>query len=267
MRFRIKLAFLFLILIQCLSTERALSQGNRFASGEKLTYAVYYYLMGVWVPAGEVSFSVRDTLYKGKDCFRFQGSGKTHKRYDWFYKVRDVYQAISDKDDLKPYLFKRNVNEGDFYFYEDCLFDHKHESIYSVSKVKQEPVVVDTSELMVNSFDVLTMIYYARNLDFSKYQIDQKIPIRMFIDGETFDLYIRYNGVENYDHDQLGEIECYTFSPLLVKGTLFKEGERMKVYVTKDSNQIPVYVDSEIRVGSIRAQLTDFEGLSKSFGE
>lgn len=241
------------------------AQEHRFKAGESLSYGVYYYLMGVWVAAGDVTFSVADTTYKSKDCFKFQGVGKTHKRYDWFYKVHDVYEAVSDKEGLTPYNFKRDVSEGDFYFVENCLFSYKDSSIYSVSKVKENEVKVDTSAMKQNNFDVLTMIYHARNLDFENYEVGQKIPIRMFIDRESFDLYIRYTGIDVYDHDEFGEISCYTFSPLLVQGTIFKEGERMKVYVTKDENLVPVYVESEIRVGSIRAELTDYSGLKGEF--
>jgi len=35
----------------------------------------------------------------------------------------------------------------------------------------------------------------------------------------------------------------------------------MKVYVTKDKNLIPIYVESEIRVGSIRAKLKSTKNL------
>ncbi|HAW19073.1 MAG TPA: DUF3108 domain-containing protein [Flavobacteriales bacterium] len=244
----------------------ARAQENKFAPGESLKYGVYYYLMGVWVGAGEVTFSVEESVFQETPCLKFTGYGQTHKRYDWFYKVRDTYEAYASPTDLTPYRFRRDVSEGDFYFVEDCLFDHQHSRVFSVLKVKEKAVKVDTSALMENSFDVLSMIYHARNLDFSSFEVADKIPINMFVDRETHQLFIRYLGTEVYDHDEYGEIECYVFSPLLVEGTLFKSGEKMKVYVTKDSNVIPVYIESEIRVGSIRAELTGYEGLRAEIG-
>lgn len=245
----------------------AYSQTNRFKSGERLTYGVYYHLMGVWVPAGDVVFSVDDSEVRGKKCFKFTGFGKTHKRYDWFYKVRDTYEAYADFDSLTPYRFRRDVSEGDFYFVEDCVFDHRNERVLSVLKVKEKDLKIDTSDLEPQTFDVLSMIYHARNLDFASYKVGDKIPIKMFIDRETHPLFIRFLGTEVYDHSDYGEVECYVFSPLLVEGTLFKEGERMKVYVTKDKNVIPLYIESEIRVGSIRAELKAHEGLLAPMGE
>lgn len=237
------------------------AQTHRFQAGEEITYGVFYHLMGVWVPAGNVTFSVYDTVYRGQPSFHFKGFGKTHKRYDWFYKVRDTYESYASKEDLRPFRFKRNVSEGDFYFVEDCVFNYRDSNIYSVLKVKENPIRLDTSVMEPNSQDVLSMIYHARNLDFETFEIGAKIPVNMFIDRETFQLYIRYLGVEVYDHDEFGEIECYVFSPLLVAGTIFKEGERMKVYVSRDKNLVPIYIESEIRVGSIRAELIQHKGL------
>ena len=251
----------------CFIQQSAIGQENRFQSGEKLNYGVYYHLWGVWVAAGDVTFSVIEEEFQNKKCFKFTGAGKTHKRYDWFYKVRDTYQSFADVNGLKPYRFKRDVSEGDFYFVEDCVFDHSKDRVLSVLKVKERELRIDTSKLEPQSFDVLSMIYHARNLDFASFQIGDKVPINMFIDRETHPLYIRFMGTEVYVHSEFGEIECYVFSPLLVEGTLFKSGEKMKVYVTKDNNVIPIYVESEIRVGSIRAELQSHEGLLSPIGE
>lgn len=222
--------------------------------------------MGVWVGAGEVTFSVEKSTFNETPCYKFSGIGKTHKRYDWFYKVNDTYEAYANTTNLSPYRFKRDVNEGDFYMKEDCIFDHKRERVISVLKVKENSLRIDTSTLSAGTFDVLSMIYHARTIDFSEHKQGDKIPISMFIDRETHNLFIRYQGVDTYDHDEFGEIECYVFSPLLVDGTLFKEGERMTVYVSKDNNLVPVYIESEIRVGSIRAMLKSTKGTQTELG-
>lgn len=234
---------------------------HSFQVGESLTYSIAYQLMGVWIGAGEVTFSVQETSFLGHECYQFKGVGKTYERYNWFYEVEDTYSAYADKDDLKPYRFFRDVSEGSFYFREENLFDYNKERVYSVLKVKEKPVKVDTHPLPPNVFDVLTLIYYSRGLDYENYEIGQKIPINMFIDRKSHDLFLRFLGTEIYKHSELGEVECYVFSPLLVDGTIFKPGEGMKVWVTKDENLIPLFVESEIRVGTIRSELVGYKGL------
>ncbi len=86
------------------------------------------------------------------------------------------------------------------------------------------------------TYDVMTMIYYARCINYSKYNINDKIPISLYLDGEVNDtLYIRYLGSEKIK-TALGEKNCIIFSPLLIKGTIFSGGEGMKVWVTENEN-------------------------------
>ncbi|GAB4376409.1 MAG: hypothetical protein Kow0075_03510 [Salibacteraceae bacterium] len=256
---RVRLVLLFTVL--CGTT--ALGQQHKFGPGESITYSVYYHLWGVWVGAGEVTFTVESDEFLGKPCLKFNGEGATYKRYDWFYKVRDTYTAFSHPDNLKPYRFSRNISEGSFFMREENIYDYQRHKIYSVLKVKENPIQLDTIDLKPNSYDVLSLIYHVRDIDFSKVKPGEKIPIRMVIDRETYDLYVRYIGVKTYKHSELGEVECYVFSPLLVEGTIFKDGERMTVWVTTDRNTVPVYIESEIRVGSIRAELTSWKGLKE----
>ena len=243
-----------------------MAQAQPFKSGESLKYSIGYQLLGVWVGAGEVTFTVKEETLWGKPCFKFQGYGTTYPRYDWFYKVRDTYTSYADRVDLRPYRFTRDVSEGGFYYREDNIYRYADTSIYSVLKVKENPIQLDTFPLKKSSFDVLSLVYESRSIDFSTKRIGDRIPLRMVIDRETHDIFIRYLGTDIYDHEEYGEIECYIFSPLLVEGSIFKAGEGMKVWVSRDRNRIPIYIESEIRVGTIRSELVNFSGLKYPLG-
>jgi hypothetical protein len=256
-----------ILLVFCTGALGAKAQTQHpFQAGESLTYSIYYYLMGVWVGAGDVTFSVHNDQVYGKDCFRFKGYGQTYSRYDWFYKVNDTYESYADKRDLRPYRFSRDVSEGGHYYREDNVYNYRDSLIYSVLKVKEDPLKLDTLPLKKGSRDVLSLVYAARDINFETKKVGQKIPIRMVVDQEIYDLYIRYLGIETYEHEELGELECYVFSALLVEGTIFREGERMKVWVTRDRNMIPVYIESQIKVGEIRSELKTFKGLKYPLG-
>ncbi len=257
----LRILIILLILTFNLSLKAQTQDAHRFKSGESLTYSIYYYLWGVWVGAGEVTFSVAKDEFAGKSCFKFQGYGTTYPRYNWFYKVEDTYTAQASLSDLKPYRFHRDVHEGGEYYVEENVFDYNIESVYRKLKYKDDPLKRDTFSLKPESFDVLSLLYHTRDIDFASYAVGDKIPINMVIDGKIYELYIRFLGTEIYEHSEMGKIDCYVFSPLLVEGTIFKGGENMKVWVTKDDNVIPVYVQSEIRAGSIRSELKAYSGI------
>ena len=107
---------------------------------------------------------------------------------------------------------------------------------------------------------MLSIAWYARGLDFSSFKEGDKIPIKIFIDSEVCDLYIRYLGKEKFKlagkkHD------CYVFAPLLVAGEVFKGGENMKVWVSADEKRVPLMVESKIIVGSVKGILVPQESI------
>ncbi|MFX6118646.1 DUF3108 domain-containing protein, partial [Acinetobacter baumannii] len=83
--------------------------------------------------------------------------------------------------------------------------------------------------------DVLSSIYYARNINFDKYKAEDKIPFDMFLDNEVYHLYIKYLGKETVK-TKYGKFRAIKFKPLLIKGTIFEGGEKMTVWVSDDPN-------------------------------
>jgi hypothetical protein len=103
-------------------------------------------------------------------------------------------------------------------------------------------------------------VYYARNIDFSKYKINDKIPFDMFLDDEVYHLYIRYMGKEKIK-TRYGKFNAIKFKPLLIKGTIFEGGEKMNAWVSDDPNHLLLRVESPIAVGSIKVDMMGYRNL------
>jgi hypothetical protein len=102
--------------------------------------------------------------------------------------------------------------------------------------------------------DVLSSIYFARNIDFDQYKPEDKIRFSMFLDNEVYEMYIRYLGKETVK-TRYGKFKAIKFKPLLIKGTIFEGGEKMTVWVSDDQNRIPVRIESPISVGSVKVDM------------
>ena len=103
-------------------------------------------------------------------------------------------------------------------------------------------------------------MYYARNIDFSKLQPDDKIPFAMFLDNEVFNMHIRYLGKEVIK-TKYGKFNAIKIKPLLLKGTIFEGGENMTVWISDDLNHIPLRVESPIVVGKVKIDMMGHQGL------
>jgi hypothetical protein len=230
-------------------------KNTSFHEGEKLSYKVYYNMGRLWVGAGLAEFNTYLEDYNGKKVYHITGDGKTLKSYEWFYKVRDRYETYIDRETMLPVKFIRNVNEGGFKIHNNVTFNQNIGQAVSTNGVFKVPNCIQ---------DVLSAIYYARNIDFSKYKPGDKIPFSMFLDDEVFNLYVRYLGKELIT-TKYGTFKTIKFSPLLIEGTIFKGGEKMMVWVSDDANKIPLRVDSPILVGSVKVDLVGHANLRNPF--
>lgn len=244
-----------------LSSQECSVNNTSFKAGEKLQYDIFYFLAGFWVSAGEVEFSVNSINNNHKNYLQYYATGKTLPKYDWFYKVRDVYEAVVDAENLLPLAFRREVNEGNTFIKEKYYFDAKNKRSYTTRQMDDdEENVKDTVYYSACSWDVLSIIYYARNIDFSKSKKGERIPIKIFLDNQEHQSFIEYLGKEELEFYGKN-ILCHTFSPLLIEGTIFNSGKGMKVWVSTDGNMLPLLVETPILVGSIKAKLHSVENL------
>lgn len=255
--------FIFIVLFGLsIQAQECAVKNTSFQYGERVDYTIYYHLAGVWVGAGDVYFKVDSTRIGGSDYFYFNSYGKTYKKYDWIYKVRDRFEAYSKASTLQPIRFKRDVLEGSTFIKEDYIFKHKSNEVITLRQLDEdEPMVKDIVKTKPCSYDVLTMIYYARNMDFSNVEVGEKVPIRIFLDNESHDSYIRYLGKKQLKIKGLGTFNCILISPYLIEGTIFNGGEDMTVWVSDDENRVPLLIETPILIGSIKARVNSMEGL------
>jgi len=222
-----------------------------FQDGESITYTIFYSVIGVYVNAGSANFIATREKLNNKEVYHVVGTGSSNPRYDWIFKVRDKYETYFDTATLQPYKFIRNVDEGGYKTYENVTFNRQNNIAITTKGVFKVPNCVQ---------DVLSSIYYARNIDFNKYKPEDKIPFDMFLDNQVYPLYIRYMGKEIIK-TRYGKFRAIKFKPLLVNGTIFSGGEKMTVWVTDDANHVPLRIESPIAVGSIKVDMMQYKNL------
>ena len=232
---------------------------NSFQHGETITYKLYYNWNFVWLAAGEVTFRVREK----EDQYHLSAHGSTYKSYEWFYKVRDKYDTYVDKNTLLPVISIRDVHEGKYRLYDKVTFDQARAKAYSMRGKSKETAEMAEYSIENCMHDVLSIIYYTRNIEFGAYQSGEKIPVKIFMDKEVWPLRVEYQGKEeNVKVKGLGRFNTIRFSPEVISGYVFGEGgAAMNVWVSDDKNKIPLIIESPVSVGSVKAVLKEYNGL------
>ncbi|TKG93449.1 DUF3108 domain-containing protein [Puteibacter caeruleilacunae] len=249
-----------LVLLTC-RTYGQLEQNYAFKAGESITYGAYYNWHFIWINAGKVDFSVDTTSYNEKPAYRFLAKGYTFPGYDKIYKVRDQFESYTDYMTLAPLAFYRQMKHRKKFSSHQYTFDQSNSKVYSKVKRYEEAEIQDTLLLNKGVHDLLSSAYYARCLDISKYNKGDKIPFDMIIDNKVSNSYLRYQGKEVVKTRNGRKFRCIKFSAYLLEGDFFNQGESMVIWVTDDKNRLPIIVETEVLIGSVKAILEDFKHI------
>jgi hypothetical protein len=228
-----------------------------FNPDEELTYIVSYNWFIVWADVGEINIGIKNAEFNHKSVYHISGYGKTYKSWDWFFKVRDEYESYLDVQTVKPVYFKRDIQEGGYKQYTTYDFNYLYNKVYSQNKTNNNPVKADTVSITNCTFDIISAVYYSRNLDFNRIKLGDTIPMTIILDQELYNIFFIYSAIENLKIQCLGTIECNKFIISLVKGADFSEGSSMTLWSTNDRNRLPVYVETPIIVGKVKVVIAD----------
>ena len=220
---------------------------------EKLAYMGYYNLGFIWIKAGKFEFTQVPSP-KYPDAQYLEAVGYTTPTWDGIFMIRDTLYSHFDNNTFKPYEFSRKAHEGNYHKTFDYRFDYQDSVIYGDINRIGRWQKNDTTQMVPNLYDMLSIAWYTRGLDFTKFAVGEKIPINIFLDSEICELYVRYLGTEKFKLAGTKHT-CYVFAPLLVAGEVFKGGENMKIWVSADENRIPLMVESKILIGSVKGIL------------
>lgn len=233
---------------------RSMSNGA-FTYGEKLSYRVHYGILNAAKIKMEVS--PKAITVQGRPTYHIKAEGKTISTFDWMFKVRDRFETYIDQKALVPQKYKKDVQEDKYKDQDLVYFKHSKKSLYS-SKAKGNLKMPQYTQ------DVISGLYYARNLDFNSAKVGQQFPISIYLDEEIYNLKFKYAGKETINSD-IGKVRCIKLVPKLVVDRVFKNEDDMTVWITDDANRIPVRVKAKIAVGSLKVDLTSYSNLKNSF--
>lgn len=232
----------------------AQTDGNAFKSGEILKFKVRYGIFN----ASYATLHLKNNSYEGKSVFHAVGKGRTTGLAKLFFKVDDTYESFFDKQNGNPVFAIRNIYEGGYTKKLHFLFNGNNQVKIKNIETNSEKTISIGAQVK----DVISAFYHFRNSPkMNQLQKNEEIGLDMiFDDDDIFKFRLRFLGKERLE-TKFGEIETLVFRPLVQNGRVFKEQESLTLWVTNDANKVPVKVKASLRVGSLVAELDDFQEL------
>lgn len=242
-------AFVIVLTITLVSFYSNAQNKKPYVVGEKLVYIAH---MG-WLNAGTATFTIQDSIFEGQKVYYSNAQAKTIGLADKLYKVRDVYESFFNPYNGLPVLAIRNINEGNYKYYNEVRYNHA-DSIVVSQKSGEHSVPA-------NILDMVSAFYYFRESLISKIKnIGDEIIVDTYFADELFPLKMRYVGMDQIK-TKMGKFTCLKFSPVVEPGRIFDSEDDVTIWISNDKNYIPLQIRIDLMIGSIKCDLVEYSGL------
>lgn len=258
MRYLVLLVLLTLMAFNELSIYRKIDN-HSFTRGEKLEYRVHYGLLNAATASLEIG---EELVYRNRrPCYKVDIWGRSVGVFDMITRINDNWGTYIDTAAIVPHEFYRILEEGRYRKFEYIDFDHQklEATTTLLDKVTKKPREVTVSRIPRNVQDMVSGYYYLRTLDYSKIQDGEVITLDAFFDEECYDFKVRFIGRETL-RTKLGKFRTIILQPVLPKNGLFTGEDAIRVWMTDDSNKIPLKVKAKMFVGAVEIDIVRISG-------
>ena len=240
------------------------AQAQLYVPGETLHYKMSY--RAKLFPNTEVAnvvMETSETTLDGQPTIKVFGMGQTAKAFNWIFPVKDAYTVWVDPQTLRTKRFDSDLHEGDYTRKSTFLFDRKNHKVHTRWRTKQHPEEFREMAISDNSMDAISLYFNMRTVDDSLIKDGFARDLELVLEDTVRYLKFRYEVREVKKIKNLGKFNTLKFRCKIATsdGYAFQDGTEFEVWISDDKNKIPLYIKSPIKVGSVQAYLSSYEGL------
>ena len=221
--------------------------------GEKLTFSLGW----GFITAGTATLEVKP-IADGKTEFLTHATG--NKTINRIYPVNDtVYTRVRNKG-LMTEVFRKRLHEGSFHNTSVIRFDRKGEkawlsdTVFTDMKTRKTKRSADTAVAIQGmEHSIMSAFYYVRTMPLT---VGDTSRFSAVSGKKRYELKVLVHGKEEIKTSALGKVKTVKVEPVLDGDGIFNSKGRIFIWLTDDDRRIPVLMQCEIALGSIKAKLT-----------
>jgi hypothetical protein len=172
---------------------------------------------------------------------------KSSSSFAFIFKVRDAILSIVNRSDFSTVRYEKHLNERGRKKDDTTTIDERRRTA-----TRRRPNH-DTEEILVPKpvFDPLSLVHHLRTLDLRPGNVHR---FTVFADGKVYTLAANVARTETIG-TPAGTFHTVVVEPKMVAGGLFRDEGSLTIWYSDDARHIPVRIRSDLRVGSITANL------------
>jgi hypothetical protein len=238
---------------------------RHFRAGEELSYDLYFKYGILYTKAGRAGLSVKAAQGGGgADGYQVSLTAMSTGIVHSFFSIADTLTAHIDRD-LVPRTFSKAAHEGDDHTTERTTYTYQNGTTAVKNLYIRNGIVrADTTFYSTGgcTFDMLSIIYYARTLNFDGMKQGDAVPVACVSGRNKVDMALLYQGKEQMEANDGRTYNCHRLALATYENDAFSDRDHaMQIFITADENRVPVRIDSKLKVGATRAILKGYAGL------
>ena len=233
-----------------------------FAPGEKLVFTVSYNWHAVQTDVAMADLSIGQEALNGEKVWHSNLSVRTAPFFDVFFKIRERFDSWFALKGVEPRKFLRDSREGDYHAVNKYHYDRSAGLIHAVLEYRDQGEQTKDIPFGACTYDVTTLLYFARQMDYAGLKDGQVFRISLAIDDEVMDVRLTYLGQEKKYVRGIGTLAARKFGLSLKKGEVFEGNQDAILWFSDDDNRIPVAFMAPLKVGAMNGRLKSYAGLA-----
>lgn len=239
-------------------------QNNAISAGEKLVFTASYNMSGLLTDLAQVTMETSEVKTSKSTLFRLKCKARTFTKWDNFFKINDLYESYVSPTTLKPYLYKRDINEGGYYKFMQYNYDHKTQTVKSLRRKRRgDGTYWDVNKNLnigTSTRDLVATLYHIRTLDIHKAAVGSSDTFTVLMDNKEYKISLTLLGKETIS-TKIGRKECYKLAIAINNSDVLKGQNDNLLWLTADLNKIPVYAKFKVPVGNGELKIQSATGL------
>lgn len=224
---------------------------------ENLHYVISYKWGMIHKETGEATLSLR----RSNNFYNIMLSAKTRPWADKLYQVRDTLKGVIRVSDLRPVSYTKITHEKGKYKKDEITYTISGNSTTGKAKrYRPEKGKMNVTEKTFSAsgpvFDMISVFYFLRNLDFDQLNKNKIYTATIFSGKQKETIKIRSLGIEKIKLRDKTERQAYHIRFNFTRDGGKKSSDDMDTWISTDARHIPLYLTGKLPVGEVRAYYT-----------
>jgi len=218
-------------------------------TNETLNYQVVYHWGIVWKHAGDATLTTKKTA----NGYTSHLTGKTRSWADKIYTVRDTLKCNMEKN-FRPIRYEKMTHENSYYAHDIVSFTNFGASTKAqcTRYRKNKPTANLTLSANGIAYDMLSVFFMLRNIDFSKMKTNNTYSTWIFSGKEREVLTIKYIGIEQLQLRDKSRHQAFHIKLKFTQDNGKKSSDDIDAYISTGIQRIPLMVVGKLPIGEIK---------------